>query len=94
MISKYDIEHIVSPNHKTRADTLRTNDPLEVVDFIATPLTAGALIHAINHEGGALSQAQSDRMIHVAAERLVSGLLRASLKLDAPEVKHSFGFAA
>jgi hypothetical protein len=94
MISKYDIEFTVNPSHNTRVDTHRTNDPVEAEDFLVTLLTVGALIHGIKHEGVALSPAQSDRMVHVAADRLVSGLLRTSLKLDAPEVKHRFGFAA
>jgi hypothetical protein len=94
MIAKYEIEYTVNPSHNSRVGTHRTDDPVEAEDFLTALLIAGARIHGIKHEGVELSAAQNNRMLHVAAERLVSGLLRTSLKLDAAEVKHRFGFAA
>ena len=94
MIAKFDIEYIVRPQHNKRVDSHRTDDPVAAEDFLTGLLATGAAIASIKHEGVALSQHQSDQMIKVAAERLISSLISRSLGLDSAEVRHRFGFAA
>jgi len=93
MIAKYEIEYIVRPQHNSRVDTHRTDDPVAAEDFLIGLLATGASVAAIKHEGVALKQSQSDQMIKVASERLIAGLLCRSLSLDSADVKHRFGFA-
>ncbi|MFZ2276927.1 MAG: hypothetical protein WAW39_03970 [Prosthecobacter sp.] len=94
MLAKFDIEYVIHPQHNQRLDTHRTDDPVEAEDFLMNLLIVGARIRSIKHEGIALDQPQSDRMLRVAAERLASRLLGGSLGLDAAQVRHRFGFAA
>ncbi len=94
MIAKYEIEYVVRPQHNNRRDVHRTDDPIAAEDFLIGLLATGASIAAINHEGVALSQHQTDQMIKVAAERLISNLLCRSLDIDSATAKHRFGFAA
>ena len=94
MIAKFDIDYIIHPQRNKRVGTHRTNDPVAAEDFLTGLLASGAAVTAIRHEGVALSQAQSDQMIKVAAERLISTLLCRSLDIDAAAEKHRFGFAA
>lgn len=93
MIAKYDIDYMIHPQHNRRVDTHRTDDPVEAGDFLINLLAGGARIIAIKHEGMELNAAQSDQMLHVAAERLASRVLCHSLDLDSAAVKHRFGFA-
>lgn len=94
MIAKFDIEYIVRPHHNKRVDIHRTDDPVAAEDFLTGLLASGAAITAIKHEGVSLSPHQTDQMIRVAAERLISSLVGRSLDLDSAAVKHRFGFAA
>ena len=94
MIAKFDIEYVVRPQHNKRVDIHRTDDPVAAEDFLTGLLASGSAITAIRHEGVSLSQHQTDQMIRVAAERLISSLLCQSLHLDSAAVKHRFGFAA
>ena len=94
MLAKFDIEYIVRPQHNKRVDIHRTDDPVAAEDFLTGLLVSGAAITSIKHEGVALTQHQTDQMVRVAAERLISGLIERSLNLDSAEVKHRFGFAA
>ncbi|WP_395739861.1 hypothetical protein [Prosthecobacter sp.] len=94
MISKFSVEYIIHPQHNKRVDTHRTDDPVELEDFLMQLLISGARIVAIKHEGIERDQAQSTQMLRVAAERIASSLLADSLGLDAAAVKHRFGFAA
>lgn len=93
MLAKFDIEYIVRPQHNKRVDVHRTDDPIAAEDFLTGLLATGAAITAIKHEGVALTQHQSDQMVKVAAERLISSLICRSLDLDSAAVKHRFGFA-
>jgi hypothetical protein len=94
MLAKFDIEYVIQRPHNKRTDIHRTDDPVEAEDFLMSLLCAGARIGAIKHEGVELDQKQSDQMLRVAADRLASRLLGASLALDSVEVNHRFGFAA
>ena len=94
MLAKFDIEYTIRPQHNKRVDVHRTDDPVAAEDFLTGLLAGGAAINAIKHEGVALSQPQTDQMVRVAAERLISSLICRSLDLDAAAVKHRFGFAA
>jgi hypothetical protein len=94
MITKFAIEYTIFPQHNQRIETHRTDDPVEAEDFLMHLLVSGARILGVKHEGVSLTLIQSDRMLRVAAERLVSRLLEISLQMDAPAVKHRFGFAA
>ncbi|WP_395741737.1 hypothetical protein [Prosthecobacter sp.] len=93
MISKFSVEYTIHPQHNSRRDTHRTDDPVELEDFLMQLLIAGARILSIKHEGVELDQAQSSRILRVAAERIATRLLAASLGLDAAAVKHRFGLA-
>ena len=94
MLAKFDIDYVIRPQHNKRKDTHRTDDPIAAEDFLIGLLATGAHVISIKHEGVELARHQSDQMLRVAAERLVSGLLCRSLDLDAADVKHRFGFAA
>ncbi len=94
MIAKYTIEYTIFPQHNKRVENHHTDDPVEAEDFLMYLLAGGARISAIKHEGVNLEEAQSDRMLRVAAGRLAARLLGESLRLDSAAVKHRFGFAA
>ena len=94
MLAKFDIEYVIHPRHNHRQDIHRTNDPVEAEDFLMNLLATGASIKSIKHEGIELEQPKSDRMLRVAAERLASRLLEASLGLDAAQMSHRFGLPA
>ena len=92
MLAKYDIEYVIHPQHNKRVDIHRTDDPVEAEDFLMSLLATGAHIGSITHEGNELDPKLVDQMLRVASSRLASRLLCASLHLDAPTVKHRFGF--
>jgi hypothetical protein len=94
MIAKYDIDYIIQPEHNHRVDTHRSNDPIEVEDFLLNLLATGSRVVAIKHEGIALGSQQSDRLLKVAADRLASRCLCRALAADSADVKHRFGYAA
>ena len=94
MLSKFAIDYTIFPQHNSRVETHRTDDPVEAEDFLMHLLASGARVRSIKHEGVELDQAKSDKMIRLAAERLMSRLLGTSLHLDSAAVKHRFGFAA
>jgi len=94
MLPKFSIDYIALPKHNHRTLTHRTDDPVEVEDFLMHLLASGATIKEIRHDGKVLSGHQFDQMLKVAAERVASLLLRQALGLDASEIKDRFGFAA
>jgi hypothetical protein len=94
MLAKFDIDYVIHPHHNKRVDTHRTDDPIEAEDFLMNLLASGAHISAIKHEGVELESKKSDQMLRVAADRLATRLLCASLGIDSIAVKHRFGFAA
>ena len=94
MLAKFHIDYVIHPHHNKRVDTHRTDDPIEAEDFLMSLLASGARIHSIKHEGVELDPKQSDQMLRIAAERLATRVLCASLGLDSIAVKHRFGFAA
>jgi len=93
MIAKYTIEYVIFPEHNKRVESHHTDDPVAAEDFLMYLLANGSRICAIKHEGVDLDEAQSDRMLRVAAGRLAARMLGESLHLDAAAVKHRFGFA-
>jgi len=94
MLAKFDIDYIIHPHHNKRVDTHRTDDPVAAEDFLMNLLASGSRILAIKHEGVELDPVKSDRMLQVAAARLGTLMLSASLDLDTSDVKHRFGFPA
>ncbi len=94
MQSAYSIEYIVFPQHSARVLTHRTDDPVEVEDFLMHLLATGASIKEIRHDSLPLTGHQFNRMLKVAAERIAAQMLRTSLGLDAVKVKDRFGFAS
>jgi hypothetical protein len=94
MLPKFDIAYVSRPDHNSRQDNHRTDDPVAAEDFLMGLLATGARIVSIKHDGIELDQPQSDRMLRVAADRLAAGVLCRALSIDAAEVKHRFGFAA
>lgn len=94
MLKKFAIDYVVFPQHNTRVLTHLTDDPIEAEEFLMRLLQAHARVVEIRHEGAVLTEHQFDRMLKIAAERIVSSLLRESLHVDADELKARFGFAA
>lgn len=94
MLAKFSIDYTIFPQHNKRVETHRTDDPVEAEDFLMHLLASGVRIHSIKHEGIDLDQTKTDKMIRLAAERLMSRLLGIALQLDSAAVKHRFGFAA
>lgn len=94
MLSKFTIDYVAFPQHNSRVRTHRTDDPVEAEEFLMHLLLGHADIRAIRHEGIELTGHQFDRMIKVAAERIMSEMLCDSLHVDAPDIKSRFGFAA
>lgn len=94
MLNKFAIDYVVFSQHNDRVRTHLTDDPVEAEEFLMHLLLAHADIKSIRHEGVELTQHQFDRMIKIAAERIISGMLGESLHIDAPAIKSRFGFAA
>jgi len=94
MISKFSVEYIIHPQHNKRVDTHRTDDPVELEDFLMQILISGSRLISVKHEGIECDEAKTSQMLRVAAERIASRLLATSLGIDAVAVKHRFGFAA
>ncbi|HEY9248211.1 MAG TPA: hypothetical protein VIO38_03730 [Rariglobus sp.] len=94
MLNKFSIDYVILPQHNTRVRNYLTDDPIEAEEFLMHLLLGRAQIRAIRHEGAELTGHQFDRMLKIAAERIVSDLLRESLHLDASQIKNRFGFAA
>ena len=94
MITKFSIDYRINPHHNKHVATHRTDDPVEAEEFLMHLLATGARILTIKHEGAELDESKTTQMLRVAAERVASMLLRTSLDLDAPAVKHRFGFMA
>lgn len=93
MLKRFSIDYVAMPKHSTKVYTHMTDDPVEAEDFLMHLLATGAHIKEIRNEGQPMSGHQFDRMLKVAAERVMSLFLRESLGLDAPEIKRRFGFA-
>jgi len=94
MLAKFAISYTVFPEHNKRVDTHYTDDPVEAESFLAQLLASGSRIHDIKHDGVALKNKPFDRMIRVAAERHIAGLIGASLDIDYAEVRHRFDLTA
>lgn len=94
MLKKFTIEYTNHPHSNEPCGVHRTDDPVEVEEYLAKLLGAGSRIISIKHEGVEVHQVQADRMLKVAGERLVSGLLAHALDVDSAEVRQRFGFAA
>jgi hypothetical protein len=94
MLAKFSIDYVVIPQHNQRVSSHPTNDPVEAAEVLMHLLLSQAQIKSIRHDGVVLPRPQFDRMLKVAAERIVSELLRESLHIEAEEVKERFGFAA
>ena len=94
MLSKFTIDYVIFPQHNSTIRTHFADDPIEAEEFIMSLLMLHARITAIRHEGGILTQHQFDRMLKIAAERIVSQLLAESIQVDASDIKNRFGFAA
>ena len=93
MISKYSIDYTVLPGHTMRILTHHSRDPVEAEEFLMHLLADGSRIHEVRHDGAALTPAQSDHMIKLAAARLAGVMVRRSLDLKAEEVILRFGYA-
>lgn len=94
MLPKFTINYIVFPQHNSTEQTHFTVDSIEAEEFIMSLLRIRARVTSIRHEGAVLTQHQFDRMLKIAAERIVSELLSESIDVDASDVKTRFGFAA
>lgn len=94
MLAKFSIDYVLFPQHNQRVSNHPTDDPVEAEEVLMQLLLSQAQIKAIRHDGVAHTRRQFDRMVKIAAERIVSELLRESLHIDAEEAKDRFGFAA
>lgn len=94
MLNKFAIDYVILPSHQAVMRTHLTDDPIEAEEFLMHLLMGRARITEIRHSGSKLTPHQFDRMLKIAAERLVAGLLRETLQMDAEQVKDRFGFAA
>ena len=94
MLAKYQISYILNPDHRDRLDTYRTDDPIIAEDFLSALLLSGAKIQWIMHDGSNLSHVQTDRLVAVAANRIIAKMIGKSLGIDAVEVKHRFAVAS
>ena len=94
MLAKFAISYTIFPEHNKRVDTHYTDDPVEAENFLIQLLTSGSRILDIKHDGSALEPRQFDQMLKIAASRLASQMLQASLHTDYAEIKHRFGFAS
>lgn len=94
MLSKFSIDYVPLPQHHDRQLTHHTDDPVAAEEFLMHLLASGARVLEIRHDGTPLSDAQSDRMLKIAAERVASALLSESLGIAAADVRARFGLAA
>lgn len=94
MLAKFSIDYVMFPRRGTQQASYSTDDPVEAEEVLMSLLRSHARVTSIRHEGVALTRRQSDQMLKIAAERIVSDMLRESLAIDAEEVKDRFGFAA
>lgn len=94
MPKKFAISYVLFPHHNDRVLIHRTDDPVEAEDFLMHLLVSGARIHSIEHDAVELAPHQFDRMVRVAAERLMAQLIATSLDLDSAAIRHRFKLAA
>lgn len=94
MLHKFTIDYARHARSQEPAGTLRTDDPIEAEDYLMQLLLARSRILSIKHEGVDLPQAQFDRMLKVAAERLIAESLGHALDIDVAEVRHRFHLTA
>lgn len=94
MLKKYTIDYVLFPRHNDRMSTHRTDDAVEAEDFLMRLLGTGARIASIRHDQGELAPHQFDRMVKVAAERYMAGILCNALGSDRAAITHRFGIAA
>ncbi len=94
MITKFTIEYSAHPHSGEPSGLHRTNDPIEAEEFLRRLLQARSRILSIKHEGVEMHQAQSDQMIKIAGERLLSEMIEHALDLDNVQVCHRFGLPA
>jgi hypothetical protein len=94
MLHKFAIEYTRHPHSNEPCGTHRTDDPIEAEEYLMQLLHARSRILSIKHEGVDLPQAQFDRMLRIAGERLISEALEHALDIDNAEVRHRFRFAA
>lgn len=94
MIAKFSIDYVMFPRRGSQTSTHSTDDPVEAEEVLMHLLRGHARVLEIRHEGVALTRRQFDHMLKIAGERIVSELLRESLRIDAEEAKDRFGFAA
>lgn len=94
MLTKFTVDYILFPQHNSQVSTHRTDDPVEMEDFLVSLLSSGSRILTIRHDAQEVSSQQFDHMIKVAAERLMSFFIERSLDIDSAQVRHRFHFAA
>ena len=94
MLAKFAIDYVALPQHHSRLLTHHTDDPVELEEFLMHLLAARARIVEVRHDGLALTGAQFDRLLKIAAERIASSLLRESLGIDDASVRDRFDLAA
>jgi hypothetical protein len=95
MLTQYSIEYSPSfrKHHPAAHHIYYSDDPVACEEFIQELLEQGMALHAIRHEGAALSPAKFDRMVRLAAARLAAQRICTTLKIKPDEERHRFGFA-
>ena len=91
MLTKFAIDYIMRPQHNARVSTHFTDDPVEAEDFVMHLLLSGARIKEIRHDGATVTDHAFDRMVKVAAERIMAAMLIESLAINSYDVRSRFG---
>ncbi len=94
MLTKFAIDYTLLPQHNSRVSTHFTDDPVEAEDFLMHLLLSRARIKEIRHDGATVTSHQLDRLVKIAAERIMAAMLIDSLAINAYDVRSRFGFAA
>ena len=94
MIPKYTVEYSSGFRRGSLANHYSTDDPVTCEEFVEHLLDQGYVLKSIKHEGVELERAEFDKLVHDAANMLVSRKICASLGIKAEEERFRFGFAA
>ncbi|HQF38312.1 MAG TPA: hypothetical protein PK322_04265 [Opitutaceae bacterium] len=94
MPQKFAVDYRPFALRRGREFTRNAEERAEAEAMVMQLLTSGARIIAIRCNGETLTAPQFDRLLKASVARVVSGLLQASLALDAAQVHERFGYAA
>lgn len=96
MLKKYAVEYSIQFRKHSPPDRhfYYTDDPIALEDFVQELLEQGMGVHGLKHEGADLPRSECDRIVKIAAARIASRRICASLNIKPEEERHRFGFTA